>query len=299
MNETDDLPGFGDSLPPRNEIASQGGDQATMSSLDIATLCEKEHRVILRDIRLMLISLYGEEEVSKTVPDQYRNRHSEYVNQNAESIFKKVFETFQDDPKLDHPKTFQSTQGFHWRRDNRGYISEFHLNYQHTLTLASGYSVKLRKAIIDRWHELEAKEEPKQFKLPSNYIEALESLVATEKARLALESTVQELTPKAEFYDAVVASDDVCQLATAGQVLGLPFGRNTLFQRLRNRGTLISGGARHNLPKQAYISQGLFTVKESKYLDDEKQPHIRFTTCVTQKGMDWLRKEFKGREGRA
>ncbi len=114
--------------------------------------------------------------------------------------------------------------------------------------------------------------------------------LAEKNEALALENA--ELKPKAEFYEAVTASDDVVQVATAAQVLGLPFGRNILFQRLRNRGAFISGGDRHNLPKQRYVEQGLFTVKESRYIGADDQTHIRFTPYVTQKGLDWLRKEF-------
>lgn len=118
---------------------------------------------------------------------------------------------------------------------------------------------------------------------------------AIDKANLlALE--VADLKPKAEFRDAVMASDDVTQLAVACQVLEFPFGRNTLFQRLRNKGVLISGGERHNLPKQRYIEQGLFTVKESSYLDEDKQVHVRFTTYATQKGMEWLMREFQTKQ---
>jgi anti-repressor protein len=115
--------------------------------------------------------------------------------------------------------------------------------------------------------------------------------LAEKNEALALENA--ELRPKADFHDAVTASDDVTQLGIACQVLDLPFGRNTLFQRLRNRGVLISGGDRHNLPKQRFVEQGLFTVKESSYLDEDRQVHVRFTTYVTQKGIQWLRREFQ------
>ena len=156
--------------------------------------------------------------------------------------------------------------------------------------VVSGYSVKYRLAIIDRWHELESKQ---AFAVPATLPEALRLAadLAEKNETLALENA--ELKPKAEFHDAVTASDDLCQLATACQVLGLPFGRNILFQRLRNRGVLISGTDRHNLPKQEHIKLGRFTVKESTYLDEDKQPHVRFTTYVTQKGLEWLCREFK------
>jgi anti-repressor protein len=106
---------------------------------------------------------------------------------------------------------------------------------------------------------------------------------------LALENA--ELRPKAEFHDAVTASADLCELAVAAQVLGLPYGRNTLFQRLREMGVLITGGTRHNLPKQRYVEAGYFTVKESTYTH-ERETHVRFTALATQKGVEWLRRKL-------
>jgi phage antirepressor YoqD-like protein len=157
--------------------------------------------------------------------------------------------------------------------------------------VVSGYSVKYRLAIIDRWHQLEA---GRALAIPS-HSEALRLAAdAIDKANtLALE--VADLKPKAEFHDQVTASDTVTQLAIACQVLDLPFGRNVLFQRLRNRGVLITGGDRHNLPKQEHVLNGRFTVKESSYIHDG-EPHVRFTTYVTQKGLDWLRREFQTKE---
>jgi phage antirepressor YoqD-like protein len=157
--------------------------------------------------------------------------------------------------------------------------------------VVSGYSVKYRLAIIDRWHHLEAAQ---ALAIPT-HSEALRLAAdAIDKANaLALE--VADLKPKAEFHDQVTASDTVTQLAIACQVLDLPFGRNVLFQRLRNRGVLITGGDRHNLPKQEHVLNGRFTVKESSYIHDG-EPHVRFTTYVTQKGLDWLRREFQTKE---
>lgn len=130
--------------------------------------------------------------------------------------------------------------------------------------------------------------------IPQTLPEALRLAADLAEKNEALALEVETMKPKAEFHDAVTASDDLVTMATAAQLIGLPFGGNTLFQRLRNRGVLITGGARHNLPKQEHVTNGRFTVKESSFLRDG-ETHVRFTTYVTQKGLDWLRREFQPR----
>lgn len=120
----------------------------TMSSREIAELTGKDISNVHRDIRQMLIGLYGDEYVAKIVPEQYRNRHSEFIRENADAIFSAITG---DDSNWNH----HEKRGFSWVRDKRGYITSFSLDYSHTMALVSGYNVKLRKAIIDRWIELE------------------------------------------------------------------------------------------------------------------------------------------------
>ncbi|MCA9201259.1 MAG: phage antirepressor KilAC domain-containing protein, partial [Planctomycetales bacterium] len=75
---------------------------------------------------------------------------------------------------------------------------------------------------------------------------------AFEQKRIA-EEKVQEMKPKADFYDAVTADDTVCQLGVVCQMIeGMP-GRNTLFRYLREQGVLISSGDRKNHPMQTYV----------------------------------------------
>lgn len=78
----------------------------------------------------------------------------------------------------------------------------YKLNKEETLILISGYSIKMRAAIIRRWQELEA--QVNRTALPQNYIQALEALLESEKEkeRLALEN--KEMTPKADVYDRIV-----------------------------------------------------------------------------------------------
>ncbi|EGK5349367.1 Rha family transcriptional regulator [Salmonella enterica] len=97
-----------------------------MSSQEIAELTGKRPANVIRDIWVMLESLYS-------------------VNK--------------DSSNLSHHKNQQVTvtDGVIACFDNRGYVSEFLLDRRHTEILITGYDVKRRAAIIDRWFTLEKK----------------------------------------------------------------------------------------------------------------------------------------------
>jgi len=58
-------------------------------------------------------------------------------------------------------------------KDGRGYTSKFMLGRELTETLITGYSAKLRMAVIKHWHELEAKQAAPAFSIPSTFSSAL------------------------------------------------------------------------------------------------------------------------------
>lgn len=183
-------------------------------------------------------------------------------------------------------------QGFlHTYRDSQNREQKcYHLPRRECDLVVSGYSVKYRLAIIDRWHELEAGQ---RFDVPKTMGEALRLAADLQDAIMIQDAQLKIAAPKVEFYDTVTESADVCQLAVAAQVAKLPFGRNILFQKLRELGVLFSGGDRHNLPKQIFIQRGLFTVNERKFeRPDTGEPIVTFTTYATQKGIAWIVQQF-------
>lgn len=101
---------------------------------------------------------------------------------------------------------------------------------------------------------------------------------------------VAALAPKAELMDKVLDTDQKIDVGQAAKILNLPFGRNTLFQRLRERGIFFCN---RNEPKQEYINRGYFELKE-KLID--RNNHESFTVIkvlVTQKGLDFLARQFE------
>ncbi|WP_236183483.1 phage antirepressor protein [Pseudomonas juntendi] len=168
-------------------VKFQGGDAVTMSSIEIAELTGKLHKNVIRDIRVTLIEIFGAEQLERIVPEQYRNRHTEFIRENADSIME---ELFGDGSKRSH----EDSRGFSWARDTRGYVSEFRLNRELTETLITGYSIPLRHKVIRRLHELEQQVAQRSaFEVPRTRADALRLAADLEEQNevLALENQQQ------------------------------------------------------------------------------------------------------------
>ena len=97
---------------------------------------------------------------------------------------------------------------------------------------------------------------------------------------------IEKQKPKAEFYDEIIDSTTVIGMKEVADILKVKgYGRNNLFKFLREKGILN----RKNEPYRKYIEQGLFEIKESRYIVDD-EVRIKPTTYVTQKGLDYIRK---------
>lgn len=115
-----------------------------------------------------------------------------------------------------------------------------------------------------------------------------------------LEAKLEEVSPKAEFYDDYVDAEGMFTLNDAAKQLGWrPF---IMRQELVEQEVLCKTSREYNegfehLPRQAYMNQGYFEVKTNKYVHDTGIKTYS-KTLVTPKGMTWLAKRLGEDDGR-
>jgi len=97
-------------------------------------------------------------------------------------------------------------------------------------------------------------------------IPVLEDLIQEAETAVAkLSGAVREQAPKVEFFDDVVATDDLVPIVTFGQMLDRSMGRGNWYRWLREAGYFTRTGYpyRDNRPYQEWVTKGLFVPKVS------------------------------------
>lgn len=207
----------------------------TMSSVEIAQLCEKRHDHVMRDVRLML------EELEIQSPHFW----GDYTDSKG--------------------RTYPC----------------FYLPKDLTLTLIAGYNVKLRKRIIDRWQELEAKQ---AVQLPQTFAEALRLAADLEEQKQALLEN-QRMKPKAAFVEHYVEVGTTKSLRETAKILKMP--EKAMIQRLVED-RILYRQSNNLLPYQKYHERELFAVKT----DTAEHGHNFTQTRVTSKGMAFIANRY-------
>lgn len=123
------------------------------------------------------------------------------------------------------------------------------------------------------------------------------ALAAANEVLARREARIREMRPKAALGEAVSASTDAIPVGDLARLLhqnGCEWsGRNRLYERLRDDGYLIRGGAERNRPLQRWVDRGLFEVQESTYRGPDGT-HVSFTTRVTPKGQAHFLRRYAG-----
>jgi phage antirepressor YoqD-like protein len=123
---------------------------------------------------------------------------------------RRILESLKDDPSLDHVRE---------QKDARGYTAEICLDRDLTDTLLTGYSAKMRIAVVRRWRELEEQVQPPR--LPTNFAEALQ--VAADQARenQHLQLVIEQQAPKVAALNQLVGTRGSICITEAAKHLGM------------------------------------------------------------------------------
>lgn len=150
---------------------------------------------------------------------------------------------------------------------------------------------------------------------PDSWIKLLTNLKEERELRMVAEQEQQRLASENTKKDEVIEkkdkviesqhkfvsfaktafdSDSEIDIGEAAKILGLGYGRNTLFRKLRNDGILMS----NNEPKQRYIDAGYFRLTQLDPIDmgKGKAPLIKTKTLVKQKGLAFLNYKYGNNE---
>ena len=101
---------------------------------------------------------------------------------------------------------------------------------------------------------------------------------------------ISQLKPKAELLDQIMDDETMVDIGQTAKILGLPYGRNILFAKLRECGVFFKN---RNEPKQEYIERGLFKLKEKRIEpQDGTPPWLVIKVLVSQKGLKFISELF-------
>ena len=110
----------------------------------------------------------------------------------------------------------------------------------------------------------------------------------------------ERMKPKVIFADAVRASSSSILIGDLAKLLrqnGVDTGQKRLFEQLRNEGYLMKTGSSRNMPKQKYVENGFFQIKETVISNPDGSVRMTKTTKVTGKGQQhFLNKYLKKEE---
>lgn len=162
---------------------------------------------------------------------------------------------------------------------------EYQLSKKECLYIATKFNDEARAKLILRWEELETKSQSIDFSNPNTILQLAQNWADEQRKRKQAEEKIRKLQPKADFLDKVLDTDEKIDIGQAAKILELPFGRNTMFKELRERGVFFKN---RNEPKQEFIKRGYFQLKEKFIERSNHDAFVVIKVLVTQKGLEYL-----------
>ncbi|MCA0338455.1 MAG: phage regulatory protein/antirepressor Ant [Proteobacteria bacterium] len=232
-------------LPALSAAGAGQNAPRTMSTREIAELCEKEHRHVLRDARKMLEAL---------------------------SLDDKGYAHF-----WAHPQNGQKYEELLLPRDL-------------TMTLVTGYSIPLRKKVIDRLDELEQRvADPSAIFSDPVAMRGL-LLTYTEKV-IALESCVERMQGDVAALEKIADSHGSFNRTEAAKNLGVP--PRVLIRWLATHGwTYRRPGTTEDLAYQSKMAAGYLEHKIKTGPKPDGSEWVSTQVRVTARGLTVLAKAF-------
>lgn len=120
---------------------------------------------------------------------------------------------------------------------------------------------------------------------PESLIVLLTEIKNERELRRSAENEAAALKPKAELMEKVLHCGERIDVGQAAKILDLPYGRNTLFKKLREKGVFFKF---RNEPKQEYIDKGYFKLKEQWIDRSNHEGFLVLKVLVTQSGLSFL-----------
>jgi phage regulator Rha-like protein len=145
--------------------------------------------------------------------------------------------------------------------------------------VVSGYSVKYRLAIIDRWHELEAQIAPA---MPTTMIEAGKLWIAEMEKTAALSHELAIAAPKVAALDRLTGTNGSECISHAAKVLGVH--PSDLFNSLSEMGWIFRRGSSW-VAYQEKITAGVMTEKLHTAVTADGTERICAQARITARGM--------------
>lgn len=158
--------------------------------------------------------------------------------------------------------------------------TEYRLPKRECDLVVSGYSVKYRLAIIDRWHELESSNHQA---IPKSFAEALRLAADQQETIQAQAAQIEHQKPAVEFVERYVASTgnlgfrQVCKLLKAKE--------NDFRAFLQDKRIMYRLGGDW-VPYASHIEAGRFYVTTGTGDNDHNFTSAKFTS----KGVEWVAK---------